>query len=60
MPVNAPADLDAEVEGIRHRWPAVALAVGVVRDGHLDAFAGQGFADLEARTPATAETAFTC
>jgi CubicO group peptidase (beta-lactamase class C family) len=58
MPVTSDPDLDAQVDGTRPRWPAVALAAGVLRDGQLEAFAGFGVADIAARTPVMAGTAF--
>ena len=46
------------VAAIRNRWPAVGLAVGVVRNGALEFFSGQGLADIASRTPVTEDTAF--
>lgn len=51
-------DLEAEVARIANHWPCVGLAVGVVRDGGLDAFEGQGLADIATRTPVTEDTVF--
>jgi CubicO group peptidase (beta-lactamase class C family) len=51
-------ELAAHVAEILNRRPAVGLAVGVVRDGHLDAFHGHGLADIASRTPVTEETVF--
>ena len=44
--------------GIANRWPAVGLAVGVVRDGSVDSFATHGFADIASKTPVTPDTVF--
>jgi CubicO group peptidase (beta-lactamase class C family) len=46
------------VAAIASRHPAVGLAVGVVRDGHLSSFYGHGLADMAARTPVTEDTVF--
>ncbi len=35
-------ELQAEVRRIRNHWPTVGLAVGVIRDGSLGFFSGQG------------------
>jgi CubicO group peptidase (beta-lactamase class C family) len=51
-------EFQAEVRKIRNRWPAVGLAVGVVRDGSLVHFAGQGLADTASNTPITEDTVF--
>jgi CubicO group peptidase (beta-lactamase class C family) len=50
--------LRARVSGILNRWPAVGLAVGVVRDGHLEFFHGHGAADIASNTPVTEDTIF--
>ena len=50
--------LQARVQEIRNRWPSVGLAVGVVRDGNLESFCGQGVADIEAKRPVTEDTVF--
>lgn len=50
--------LSSSVDAILHRWPAVGLAVGVVRNGRLDAFEGRGLADVRLRRPVTPETVF--
>ena len=44
--------------GIANRWPAVGLAVGVVRDGSLESIAAHGLADIASQTPVTADTVF--
>jgi CubicO group peptidase (beta-lactamase class C family) len=54
----AEVDLHAEVAGILNRWPAVGLALGVVRDGRLGSFHGHGFANVPSRSPVTQDTAF--
>jgi CubicO group peptidase (beta-lactamase class C family) len=51
-------ELRAEVGRIRNRWPTVGLAVGVIRDGSLAFFSGQGLADIASNTPITADTVF--
>jgi CubicO group peptidase (beta-lactamase class C family) len=50
--------LRARVSGILNRWPAVGLAVGVVRDGRLEFFQGHGAADIASNTPVTEDTIF--
>lgn len=54
---NAP-ELEARVREILNRHPAVGLAVGVVRDGRLEAFSGHGVADIGSRKPITEDTVF--
>ena len=49
---------DSVHEAISSRHPAVGLAVGVVRDGHLRHFHGHGLADVVSRTPVTEDTVF--
>jgi CubicO group peptidase (beta-lactamase class C family) len=51
-------ELKARVDGILNRWPAVGLAVGVVRDGRLEFFSGHGVADIASNTPITEDTVF--
>jgi CubicO group peptidase (beta-lactamase class C family) len=51
-------ELKARVRAILNRWPAVGLAVGVVRKGRLEFFQGQGFADIASKTPITEDTVF--
>ncbi len=48
----------ARIGGILNRWPAVGLAVGVVRDGSLEFFSGNGLADVASNTPVTEDTVF--
>src|SRR5690349_14410657 len=55
---SAMTSVATAVDGILARHPAVGLAVGIVRDGHPDAFWTRGFADLDARTPVTEDTVF--
>ena len=58
MPETVPRELTTRVGQIRSRWPAVGLAVGVVRDGELKAFCGQGFSTIASKTPVTLDTVF--
>lgn len=58
MPAVGERDLTAKVGEILNRWPAVGLAVGVVRHGHLEFFHGHGAADIAAGTPVTPDTIF--
>jgi len=58
MPRLDQAQLNARADEIRSRWPAVGLAVGVVRHGALESFCGQGFADISSRTPISQDTLF--
>src|SRR5512133_4003942 len=50
--------LGARVDEILNRWPAVGLAVGVVRDGRLESFRAHGLADIASNTPITEDTVF--
>lgn len=50
--------IEAAVGGIRHRWPSIGLAVGVVRGGRLERFEGAGLADIGSRRPITEDTIF--
>ncbi len=43
--------MKARIAGILNRWPAVGLAVGVVRNGSLEFFHGHGLADIASSTP---------
>jgi CubicO group peptidase (beta-lactamase class C family) len=57
--VTAPVpDVQRSVNEIANRWPAVGLAAGVIRDGHLDAFAAHGLANIASATPVTEDTVF--
>ncbi|WP_454855797.1 serine hydrolase domain-containing protein [Promicromonospora soli] len=49
--------MKARIGGILNRWPAVGLAVGVIRDGSLE-FSGHGLADIASDTPVTQDTVF--
>ncbi|HEX6857118.1 MAG TPA: serine hydrolase domain-containing protein [Streptosporangiaceae bacterium] len=51
-------ELKARVEEILSRHPAVGLAVGVIREGHLAFFYGHGAADIASGTPVTQDTVF--
>ena len=51
-------EMSARVGQILNRWPAVGLAVGVVRNGSLEFFHGHGLADIASETPITEETVF--
>jgi CubicO group peptidase (beta-lactamase class C family) len=51
-------ELNARVREILNRWPAVGLAVGVVRDGRLECFSGHGLADIASNRPVTQDTVF--
>jgi CubicO group peptidase (beta-lactamase class C family) len=46
------------VDAILNRWPAVGLAMGVIRNGRLESFHGQGLADIASSTPVTEDTVF--
>jgi CubicO group peptidase (beta-lactamase class C family) len=48
----------ASIDGILSRWPAVGLAVGVVRNGSLEFFHGHGLADIASNSPVTEDTVF--
>jgi CubicO group peptidase (beta-lactamase class C family) len=50
--------LKARVDGILNRWPAVGLAVGIVRDGRPESVHAHGLADIAANTPVTDDTVF--
>ncbi|HLM20969.1 MAG TPA: serine hydrolase domain-containing protein, partial [Propionibacteriaceae bacterium] len=50
--------LEARVDEIVARWPAVGLVVGVVRNGSTDFFYRHGVADIEAKTPVNEDTVF--
>jgi CubicO group peptidase (beta-lactamase class C family) len=58
MPGLDQDQLTARVDEMRNRWPAVGLAVGVVRHGVLESFCAQGFADIASKTPVTRDTVF--
>ena len=50
--------LEQSVYGILNRWPAVGLAVGVVRDAGLEFFFGHGVAHIESAIPVTEDAVF--
>jgi len=50
--------MKARIAGILNRWPAVGLAVGVVRNGSLEFFHGHGLADIASSTPITEDRVF--
>lgn len=52
------AAIQARIDEILNRWPAVGLAVGVVRNGQLESFHGHGLADIETHAPVTEDTVF--
>ncbi len=58
MPEIVGLETRDRVDRILYRWPAVGLAVGVVRDGALESFSGHGVADIESATPVTEDTVF--
>jgi CubicO group peptidase (beta-lactamase class C family) len=51
-------EMRARVSEILNHRPAVGLAVGVVRNGHLEFFCGHGLANIAANTPITEDTIF--
>jgi CubicO group peptidase (beta-lactamase class C family) len=48
--------LEGRVREILNRWPAVGLAIGVVRDGSLELFHGHGVADIASNRAMTEDT----
>ncbi|MGE5292732.1 MAG: serine hydrolase domain-containing protein [Micromonosporaceae bacterium] len=58
MPGVDELEMKARAGEILNRWPAVGLAVGVVRDGSLEFFHGHGVADIASNTPVTEDTVF--
>ena len=50
--------MEAGVQEILNRRPAVGLALGVVRDGRLEFFHGHGLADIASNAPITEDTVF--
>jgi CubicO group peptidase (beta-lactamase class C family) len=50
--------LNARIDGILNRHPAVGLAVGMVRHGRLELFSGHGLADIASNTSVTEDTVF--
>ena len=57
MPQIDQLEIDAKIDAILNRWPAVGLAVGVVRDGTLE-FSCQGVGSIESAIPVTENTVF--
>jgi CubicO group peptidase (beta-lactamase class C family) len=55
--IDEPA-LNARIASILNRWPAVGLAVGIVRNGSLEFFHGHGVADMASKAPITEDTVF--
>jgi len=53
-----PLDLKAKVNAILNRWPAVGLALGVIRNGRLQSFHGHGLANIASNLPITEDTVF--
>jgi CubicO group peptidase (beta-lactamase class C family) len=51
-------EMKARVNEVLNRWPAVGLALGVVRNGSLEFFHGHGFADIGSNTPISEDTVF--
>jgi CubicO group peptidase (beta-lactamase class C family) len=51
-------NLEAMVAEIANRHPAVGLAVGVVRNGHLEFFSAHGLANIASNTSITEDTVF--
>ncbi len=51
-------EIGVAVREIVNRWPAVGLAVGVVRNGRLESFYGHGCADIRSNRPITQDTVF--
>ena len=50
--------LDQSVDGILNRWPAVGLAMVVVRASGHQLFSGHGVANIESATPVSEDTVF--
>ena len=58
MPEVDQLELKARIGHILNRWPAVGLAVGVIRNGGLEFFHGHGFADIASNRPVIEDTVF--
>lgn len=56
--IAAQLDLEARVKSTLNAWPAVGLAMGIVRDGRLESFHAEGVADIASHEPITEDTAF--
>src|SRR5215203_6237060 len=57
MPQINQHEIDAKIDAMLNRWPAVGLAVGVVRDGALG-LSSRGVANTESAMPVTEDTVF--
>jgi CubicO group peptidase (beta-lactamase class C family) len=57
MPQIDQLEIDAKIDAILNRWPAVGLAVGVVRDRALE-FSCHGIANIESAIPVTEDAVF--
>jgi CubicO group peptidase (beta-lactamase class C family) len=57
MPQIDQLEINASIDAILNRWPAVGLAVGVVRDGTLE-FSCHGVGNIESAIPVTEDTVF--
>jgi CubicO group peptidase (beta-lactamase class C family) len=57
-PAIDPREMKARVGKILNRYPAVGLALGVIRDGRLEFFYGHGVANIASNTPITEDTVF--
>jgi CubicO group peptidase (beta-lactamase class C family) len=58
MPEVDQLEMKARVGHILNRWPAVGLAVGVIRNGGLEFFHGHGYADIASDRPVIEDTVF--
>jgi CubicO group peptidase (beta-lactamase class C family) len=58
MSVTDETDLEAAVNEILNRCPAIGLGLGVVRHGRLEFFRGHGVADIRSGTPISEDTVF--
>jgi CubicO group peptidase (beta-lactamase class C family) len=58
MPDIDELGIAGNVDGILNRWPAVGLALGVVRDGALEFFSSHGVANIESPARVTEDTVF--
>jgi CubicO group peptidase (beta-lactamase class C family) len=57
-PATVQVDVRATVSEILNRWPAVGLAMGVIRNGRLESFHGQGLSDIASNRPVNEDTVF--
>ena len=48
----------SSIDRILNRWPAVGLALGVVREAGLESFSSHGVANIESTAPVTEGTVF--